>query len=180
VNVVIAGALFQCLASPCAVCVDHLTLTLYCAVAKHFCVIVLFEYTCDMDHESDAKILLLSSFKKAVLNMQYMRVQDFWISKLRLCFREDKLEVLQTYQHQDPHDAFEREPYVVHFRTLNSNGNVEARIATFVYHLLQKLSAAAGNTFQSSSPQKLPQWFKYCLTLVGTQSHCGGSDFVQP
>jgi len=41
VNAVTAGALFQCLASPCAVCGYHLTLAdaLYCTTNNHFCVI---------------------------------------------------------------------------------------------------------------------------------------------
>jgi len=32
VNAIIVGALFQCLATPCVVCVYHLTLALYCAI----------------------------------------------------------------------------------------------------------------------------------------------------
>jgi len=30
-------------------------LALYYAMINHFCIIVLFEYPCHMDHESDAK-----------------------------------------------------------------------------------------------------------------------------
>jgi len=44
VNVVVTGALFQCLAFPCLVCVYHLMLALYCNMTNHFYVIVLFEY----------------------------------------------------------------------------------------------------------------------------------------
>jgi len=38
------------LASPCVVCVHHLSLALYCSVTNHFCAIVIFEYPCYMDH----------------------------------------------------------------------------------------------------------------------------------
>jgi len=55
VNAVVAGALFQCLASPCVVCGYHLTPDLYCAMTNHFCVIALLEFPCDIEHESDAK-----------------------------------------------------------------------------------------------------------------------------
>jgi len=55
VNAVIAGALLQCLSSPCVVYIYHLTPALQCAVTSHICVIVLFEYPCGMAHESDAK-----------------------------------------------------------------------------------------------------------------------------
>jgi len=51
---VTAGALFQCLASTCVVCAYHLTLALHCAITIHFYV-VLFEFPCDMAHESDTK-----------------------------------------------------------------------------------------------------------------------------
>jgi len=55
VNAVIAGVLFQCLSPPGVVCAYQLTLSLSCAMT-HFCVIVSFEYPCDMDHESDVNI----------------------------------------------------------------------------------------------------------------------------
>jgi len=48
-------ALFQCLSSPCVVCSRQLTLALYCAITDTVCVIVLFEYICCVDHESDTK-----------------------------------------------------------------------------------------------------------------------------
>jgi len=59
VNAFTAVVLFQCLASPCVVCAYQLTLALYCTMTNHFCVTVLFEYTWDMDCESDAKIKLI-------------------------------------------------------------------------------------------------------------------------
>jgi len=51
----LAGALFQCLASSCVVCVYHLTPAPYWAMTNHLCVIVLFTFPCDMNYESDAK-----------------------------------------------------------------------------------------------------------------------------
>ena len=61
VNAFTAAVLFQCLASPCVLCAYQLTIPLCCTITNHFCVIVLFEYPCDMDCESDAKIILLMS-----------------------------------------------------------------------------------------------------------------------
>jgi len=55
VNAVIPGALFQRFAPPCVVCFRHLTLALHCAMTNHFCVTVLFEHHCEMDHESDTQ-----------------------------------------------------------------------------------------------------------------------------
>jgi len=43
VNAVIAGALFQCLASPYVVCGYHLTLALCCTMTNHFCVTLAFQ-----------------------------------------------------------------------------------------------------------------------------------------
>jgi len=58
VNAVLASVLFQCLAFPCVICAYQLTLAPYCAMSKQIVVIVLFENSCDMDHESDAKFKL--------------------------------------------------------------------------------------------------------------------------
>jgi len=39
-----------CVTSVCCLRLS-VTVPLYCAMINHFCVIVLFEYTCDMDHK---------------------------------------------------------------------------------------------------------------------------------
>jgi len=37
---------------------SDLTPALYFAMTNHFCAVVLFEYSSDMDHESDAKYII--------------------------------------------------------------------------------------------------------------------------
>jgi len=49
------------------------TLILYCAMANHFCALVLFDWACDMDHESAINDLLVLLLRKCIYqNMQYV------------------------------------------------------------------------------------------------------------
>ena len=61
---------------PCVVGAYQLTIALHCAMTNHICVIALFEYTCDMDHETDAKIKIkpnsfFQKYRKAIQNLAF-------------------------------------------------------------------------------------------------------------
>jgi len=50
-----AATIFQCFAPLSVLTIFQLTPTLSSIMTNHFCVFVLFDYSCDMDHECESK-----------------------------------------------------------------------------------------------------------------------------
>jgi len=74
----------------CCLCLSINTCSVYCAMTNHFCIIVLFEYSCDMDHESDVK------FKKSSI-CQFWQYDSATAQHRNIYIRTWSLLVLYIY-----------------------------------------------------------------------------------